>query len=121
MPYLTVFVAVMLFASSAAAAARACIVDLAGHEHIAVRALDAQGNEHLCPRSDDAVRCLTHCTQIYKGGVQQYSADASALVLAPVPAVFHAPIQAKPKRVVVVLAAPIVGPPLTILFGNFRN
>jgi hypothetical protein len=121
MPYLTVFVAVMFFASSAAAAARACIVDLPGQEHVAVRALDAEGNEHLCPQSDDVARCLTHCTQSYKSDVQQFSADVPLFVLAPAPAVFHAPIQARPKLVIVALVPHIVGPPLTILYRNFRN
>ncbi len=43
------------------------------------------------------------------------------LVLAPAPAVFHAPLQATPKLVVLALAPHIVGPPLTILYRNFRN
>lgn len=121
MRYLTYFLAAMFIASNASAAARACVVNLAGQEHAAVRALDAEGDEHLCPQSDDASGCLTHCTQSYKNDQQQFSADVPPLVLAPAPAVFHAPVQAAPKLVVLALAPHIVGPPLTILYGNFRN
>ncbi len=121
MRYLIYFLAAMFIASNAAAAARACVVNLAGQEHAAVRALDAEGDEHLCPQSDDASRCLRHCTQSYKSDQQQFSADVPVFLSAPALAVFQAPIQAQSRLVVVALAPPIVGPPLTILFGNFRN
>ena len=121
MRYLTYFVAAMFIASNAAAAARACVVNLAGQEHVAVRALNAEGDQHLCPQSDDASGCLTHCTQSYKSDQQQFSPDVPVFLSAPARAVFQAPIQAQPRLVVVALAPPIVGPPLTILFGNFRN
>jgi len=88
---------------------------------MAVRALDAEGDEHLCPQSDDAARCLTHCTQSYKNDEQKFSADIPTIALAPFLTVLHVSFQAKPKVVVVALAPPIVGPPLTILFRNFRN
>ena len=121
MRYLTFFLAAMFFASNAAAAVRACMADLAGQEHIAVRALDAEGDEQLCPQSDDAGRCLTHCTQSYKSEEQKVSADVPVVALAPSLAVLHAAFQAQPKPVVVASAPSIVGPPLTILFRNFRN
>lgn len=121
MRYQTFFLAAMFFASSAVATARACMADLAGQEHLAVRALDAEGDEHLCPQSDDAGRCLTHCTQSYKSDEQRFSADVHAVALAPSLAVLHISFQAQPKPVVVASAPPIVGPPLTILFRNFRN
>lgn len=121
MRYLTLFLAAMFFASNAAAAVRACMADLAGQEHVAIRALDAEGDEHLCPQSEDAGRCLTHCTQSYKSDEQRFSADVHAVALAPALAVLHVSFQAQPKPVVVASAPPIVGPPLTILFRNFRN
>lgn len=121
MRHLTLFLAVMFFASNAVAAARACMADLAGQEHVAVRALDAEGDEHLCPQSDDAGRCLTHCTQSYKSDEQKFSADVPAVAPAPFLAVLSTSFQAQPKLVIVTSAPPIVGPALTILFRNFRN
>jgi hypothetical protein len=121
MRYLTFFLAAMFFASNAVATVRACVADLAEQGHMAVRALDAEGDEHLCPQSDDAARCLTHCTQSYKNGEQTFSADVHVVALAPFLAILHVSFQAKPKLVVVASAPPIVGPPLTILFRNFRN
>ncbi len=121
MRYLTFFLAAMFFASNAAAAVRACMADLAAQDHVAVRALDAEGDEHLCPQSDDAARCLTHCTQSYMSDEQKFSADFPVLALAPVLTVLHAAFQAQPKLVVVAAAPPIVGPPLTIRFRNFRD
>jgi len=121
MRYLTFFLAAMFFASHAAAVVRACIADLAAQEHIAVRELGAEGYEHQCPQSDDADRCLTHCTQSYKNDEQKFSVDVPAFAFAPFLTVLHASFQAKPKAVVVASAPPIVGPPLTILFRNFRN
>ncbi len=121
MRYLTLFLAAMFFTSNAVAAARACMADLAGPEHVAVRALDAEGDEHLCPQSDDAGRCLTHCTQSYKSDEQRFSADAHVIAVAPFLVALHVSFQARPKLVVVASAPPIVGPALTILFRNFRN
>ena len=121
MRYLTFLLAAMFFASNAIAAARAYVVQPTGQEHAAMRALDAEGDGNPCQQSNNAARCLTHCTQIYKNHEQQFSAEVPPLVLAPAPAVFHAPLQPTPKLVVLALAPHIVGPPLTILFGNFRN
>ncbi|MHB8666019.1 MAG: hypothetical protein ACYC7B_00670 [Burkholderiales bacterium] len=121
MPYLTVFVAVMFFASNAAASVRACVVSVTAQQHAAVPALDVEGHAHPCSQSDDAAGCLTHCVQYYKSGGQQLAADVPVPVPAPAPAVFHASVRANPTRVVVALAAPVVGPPPTLLFGNFRN
>lgn len=123
MRYLTCFLAAMFFASNAVATARACIVQLAGQEHVAVRAHNAEGDAHLSPQSGDATGCLTHCTQSYRSDKQQFSADVPLLVLAPAPApaVFHTLVQAQPRLVVLAMAPHIVGPPLTILYRNFRN
>ena len=121
MRYLTYFLAAMFFASNAAAAVRVCTVDLAGQGHAVVRALDSECGGHPCPQSAAAALCLTHCTQSYSIGAQRLSADAPLLVLAPALADFHVPIQVQPKPIVLALALPIVGPPATILYGNFRN
>ena len=121
MRYLTLFLAAMFFASSAAAAIGACIADLAGHEHMAGHAPDANAGEPLCPPSDDAGSCLTHYVQSYQSDEQKFWADFPPAVPAPVLGVLHVAFQEKPKLLVMAAAPPIVGPPLTILFGNFRS
>lgn len=121
MRYLTFFLAAVFIVSNAAAAARACRADLAGQEHIAARALDTEGDGQLCPQSDDARRCLTHCTQSYKYDGHKLSADFSAVAPPPFVEVFHVSFQAKPTVPALATAPPIVGPPLRILFLNFRN
>jgi hypothetical protein len=119
MRFLTLFLAAMFFANNATAAVRACVADLARSQHLAVRTLVAEANKRPCPPSEDAGPCLTHYTQTYQIDEQQAWADFTPL--APVAAPLHASFQPKPKRVVLASAPPIVGPPLTILFGNFRN
>ncbi len=118
-----VVVSVMFLANGAAAAARACTVDLAGQEHAALQARDASGDEHLCPEADSATRCLAHCTQGLKSTEQKLVADHPAPVLfAPPFIVLH--VAFRPEQAALVLASappPIVGPPLTILFRNLRN
>ncbi|MGP1676864.1 MAG: hypothetical protein ACTS6J_06855 [Burkholderiales bacterium] len=121
MRYLTLFLAAMFFANNAAAAIRACVVDLAGHEHLVASVPAVAGNEDLCPPSDDAGPCLKHYAQSYQSDEQKLWADFPRVAPAPVVAVLHVPFQAKPKLVLLASAPPIVGPPLTILFGNFRN
>ena len=121
MRYLTLFLAAMFFASNAAAAVRACIADLAGQEHVVAHALDTRAGEPLCLPSDDAGPCLKHYAQTYQNEEQNAWADFTPLALAPVLTLLHASFQAQPKAVVTLLTPPIVGPPLTILFRNFRN
>ncbi len=110
----------MFLANGAAAAARACTVDLAGQEHPAMQA--GGGDEHLCPESDTAARCLEHCTQGFKSTEQKVTADIPAPVSAPPFTLLHAAFRPEQAALVVVSAPPpIVGPPLTILFRNLRN
>lgn len=112
----------MFLANGAAAAARACTVNLAGQEHAALKARDAGGDEHLCPESDTATRCLTHCTQGYKSTEQKLVADIPAPVLfAPPFTALHVAFRPAQVPLVVATAPPVVGPPLTILFRNLRN
>jgi hypothetical protein len=122
MRYLTLFLAAMFFANNAAAAIGACFADLAGSKHHAIKTQVAEGSKPLCPPSDDAGPCLTHYAQAYQIDAQPAWADFTPAAPAPVLGPLHASFQAKPKRLVLVAsAAPIVGPPLTILFRNFRN
>lgn len=118
--YLLIFFAVMFLANNTVAAARACLVELAGPEHAAIQAAGADGQEHLCPVSDDAARCLTHCTQSYKNDEQKlFWSDIPGVAVAPAPSVIR--IWFRPGPVVTLpVSLPPIGPPLTILFGNLR-
>lgn len=121
MRYLTLFLAAMFFASNAAAAVRACIADLAGSGHVAAHALEAGAGEPLCPQSEDTGPCLKHYAQTYQNDEQKIWAGVSAAALAPVLTLLRVSIPPQPKLVLVAAAPPIVGPPLTILYRNFRN
>ena len=121
MRYLTFFMAAMFFANNVAAAVRACVADLNTHEHIAISAPAAAGGGPLCPPSDDAGPCLTHYAQSYQSDEQKAWVGFTPAAPAALLGVFHVAFRAKPKRPFVASAPPIVGPPLTILFGNFRN
>ena len=121
MRYLTLFLAAMFFASNAAAAVRACIADLAGSGHVAAHALEAGAGEPLCPQSEDTGACLKLYAQTYQNDEQKIWAGVSAAALAPVLTLLRVSIPPQPKLVLVAAAPPIVGPPLTILYRNFRN
>ena len=121
MRYLTFFMAAMFFANNVVAAVRACVADLNTHEHIAISAPAAAGGGPLCPPSDDAGPCLTHYAQSYQSEEQKIWADFPPVAPAPVLSVLDVAFQANPKLLVMASAPPIVGPSLTILFGNFRN
>lgn len=119
--YLVVFFAALFVVNNAMAAARACMVELAAPEHTAIRVLNSSGDEHVCPEADNAANCLTHCTQSYKGDQQRLSFDAPTIAFAPPPSVHRVWFQAELDRHVLASAAPVVGPPLTILYLNLRN
>ena len=118
--YSIVFFAAMFLANNAVASARACTVGLAAQEHTAIQVLDSSGDGHLCPDAGSADDSIAHCTQSYKSDVQNLSFDTPAPAVAP-PLLLHrvgGPVG--PRRPVIASAPPIVGPPLTILFGNLR-
>lgn len=110
----------MFVANSVAYAARVCIAELAGQERGMAGASAASDVEHQCPSADDAGLCLTHCTQGFKSE-QTVSPEVPGLILAPVLFVSYAWVEAGPTTPVVAPAPQVVGPPLTILFRNFRN
>jgi len=118
--YLLVLFMAMFLANNAVAAVRACMVQMAAQSHTAVQVLDAGGGDGLCPESNQATNCLPHCAESYKSDEQKSSFDAHALAIAPPLAqqLFEVPFET--RRIVLVSAPPVVGPPLTILFGNLR-
>jgi len=76
--------------------------------------------EHQCPSADDAGLCLTHCTQGFKSE-QRVSPEVPAVFVALPLFIPYARVEARPTIPVVAFAPKVVGPPLTILFRNFRN
>ena len=121
MRYFTLFLAAMLFTSNAAAAARACLVDLAGHQPAAIHVLAANASEPLCPPSDDTGPCLKHFAQSYQSEDQKFWSGVPAAALVPARAVLHLAFHAPPKLIAAASVPPIAGLSLTILYGNFRN
>ena len=118
---MAVFFVVMFLANNAVASSRACMVQLAAEEHTAIQVLDSSGNENLCPEADNvAANCLAHCTQSYKSDQQNFSFDVPAVVFAPPLSLHRAWVPIEPRRLVSASAPLVVGPPLTILFGNLR-
>ena len=116
--YLLVFFVAMFLANNAVASVRTCMVQMAAQEHAALQVLESSGDENLCPEADSATNCLTHCTQSYKSDEQRYFFDAPAVAVAPPLHRVWFPLG--PRPLVFPLAPPVVGPPLTILFGNLR-
>jgi len=118
--YLLAFFAAMFVANNAVASARACMVQMAAQEHTAIQVLYSGGDEHLCPEADSAANCLAHCTQSYKSDQQNLSFDAPAIVFASPLSLHRAGFPVRPRSLDLAVAPPVVGPPLTILFGNLR-
>ena len=120
MRYLLVFFAAMFLANNAAAVARACVVQLAAQGHAAILILDSSADGHLCPEAEGAANYLAHCAQSYKGEEQKSFFDAPAIAITPPLSPHRVWFTGGPRPLVIAPAPPVVGPPLTILFGNLR-
>jgi len=121
MRYLTLFLMVMFFANNAAAAIRSCVVGLAGRGPVAAHTLDTHAGDNPSPVSDESGPCLKHCVQSQQYDEQKTWADLPTPVLLRAPDALQLSIRAQPRLVVTAVAPPVVGPPLTILYRNFRN
>lgn len=122
MRYLTLFLMAMFFANNAAAAFRACAIDLAGQDQVAAHALEPRAGDTPCPESDESGPCLKHFVQSQQYDEQKTWAGVPAPVPLLAPKVLQLLITAQPRPVLIMaVAPPVVGPPLTILYGNFRN
>ena len=113
--------AAMLIGNNAVAAVRACSLELTGSEHLAIHPREAQADRHVCPDSDDANRCLAHCTQSAKTTEPNVSSDVPMPVVAPLASDVFVFFRHTAEVVVAVDPPRVVGPPLTILFRNLRN
>ena len=118
--YLVLFFAAMFLANNALAAARACMLVPAAPEHTAIQVLVAGCDEHSCPEADSAANCIAQCTQSYKNDEQKVSFDTPAFSNAPPVSPHRDWLPAEPGTLVIASVAPVVGPPLIILFGNLR-
>jgi hypothetical protein len=120
--YWLCLLAALFVANSVAAAARACVVELGGHELTASEVRDAGGDEHACQAADDAARCFAHCTQTQSvsNDAQRISSDASGFVPLLLVGLAHVRFQTEARLVATAPAAPVAGPPLTILFRRLR-
>jgi hypothetical protein len=119
--FLLTFVAAMFLANNVAVAARAFITGLSGQDIAAVQRLDATGVGHLKPVDDDHALCITHCAQSDQNHEQELATNAFKVAFLPPLFVPNFPVEIKPAASVVALAPQAAGPPLTILFRNFRN
>jgi len=102
-----------------AAAARACTLSEVRHEH-GTQLLQEVAVDPTCPE-DTATPCTTHCVQEAKSGEQRAPVDSPPAVIAPPLALRYATFPRVQQHTVHVASSdPVVGPPLTILFGNLR-
>jgi hypothetical protein len=122
--WLRALVAATFLWSNVTVAAHACITALAAQVHEAVALQDAvpehEGCAHEQPSPADPALCLTHCLQADEITAQKIIIGVPGAVCPPVLFLLSSSAHALPVAPVLALAVPIVGPPLTILFRNFR-
>lgn len=121
MRHLALFLAVLFFANNAAAGVLACVAGLAGQGQLAVHASDGMAGAPACPQSDESGPCLVHYAQSHPLDEQNTWAGVATALLVPAQNLPRFAVPAQPKPLVLASAPPLVGPPLTILYGNFRN
>jgi hypothetical protein len=119
--YLLVFFLAVFVVNGVAAATRACTLSQVRHEHSAAQRLQA-APDPTCPEAA-ATPCVAHCVQEAKSAEQKVPvvADSPAAFIAPPLVLSHASFPRVQAMLPVALSQPVVGPPLTILFGNLRN
>jgi hypothetical protein len=115
---LLVFVLALFMVNSVAAAARACTLTQVRHEHSTIQLLQASV-ERACPEAT-ATLCGTHCLQEAKSAEVKAPVDSPAALIAPLFTFIHSTVRPEPAHLPVAIAQVIVGPSLTILFGNLR-
>ena len=121
MRHLALFLAVLFFANNAAAGVLACVAGLAGQGRLAVHAVDGMAGAPACPESDESGPCLVHYAQSHQFDEQNTWAGVATTLFIPARNLPRLAVPAQPKPIVLASAPPLVGPPLTILYGNFRH
>jgi len=117
--YLITFLAAMFVANNVAAAASACIAAVKGQNSVAVQILESVKHAEQGPV--DGESCLTHCAQGEVIQQPDFAAAVYSAVSLPPPSYERIALENKPVAAVLSLAPPVIGPPFTILFHNFRN
>ncbi|UCG95954.1 MAG: hypothetical protein JSW31_09930 [Burkholderiales bacterium] len=117
--WLIVFIVAMFTVNGVAAAARACTLSQVRHEHSTLQWQQAKVDA-TCPEAA-ATPCVSHCVQEAKSGEQKAPVDSPPAVIAPPLALTQATFPPVQSPLHVASSDLIVGPSLTILFGNLRN
>jgi len=117
--YLIAFFAAMFLANSVAAAAHVSFAPLVGEVPAAAGELAGVGGDNFMEPGTDS--CLDHCIQAYTHQDQHFATAVSPGIAAPVRFAAYRSTRAAPGNPVIARAPMILGPPLTILFRNFRN
>ncbi len=117
--WLIVFFLAMFTVNGIAAAARACTLSQVRHEHSALL-LQQAAADASCPEAAATV-CATHCVQEAKSAEQKAPVDSPPAVIAPPLVLTYAAFPPMQSPLHGVSSDLIVGPSLTILFGNLRN
>ncbi len=117
--YLIALFAAMFVANSVAAGAHVSFSPLVGEVPTAAGGLAGFGGGNFMEPDTDP--CLDHCIQAYTHQDQHFATAVSSVIAAPVRfAVYHS-TRSAPRNTVIARSPMILGPPLTILFRNFRN
>lgn len=117
--WVLLLVMALFMVNNVGAAARACLLTAAAHEHVSIR-VQAPADDPSCPEAV-ATPCGMHCVQDAKATEQKAPADAPVAAFAPPLAYVLPSFRPVPARLPVAVSPVVVGPPLTILFGNLRN
>ena len=117
---LLIFFLAMFMLNSVAAAARACTLSQVRHEHSAAQLLEAR-IDRTCPEAT-ATLCVTHCVVEAKSAEVKAPVDSPPVgAIAPLLTFSYGTLRPQPARLPVAITHLVVGPRLTILFGNLRN
>ena len=119
--FLTFAFAAVFLANGAMAAALACMVDLALHEHTATRVHDCGGDAPTCAKAETSAHYLVDGNRSHKADEKAVSFDPPAVAIESPLWLRRALLPIPPSLPVIASAPPVVGPPPTILFGNIRS
>jgi len=116
---LIIFLVAVFLADNAVAAASENIIQQVTPAQTGTQTFDT-GDGQPCRDADNAANCWAYCAQSYQAAEPTASVNATPSLVIPAPSSYRVRWQTKPTQLAVVTAPPVVGPTLTILFGNFR-
>ena len=118
--YLLIVFAAIFVASNAVAAGSVDIVEQVAPYYTGTQSFEARGGQP-CLDTDGIANCWEYCAQSYQSDEPTVSFNANPSITVPAPSPHRVGFRAEPRRFVIVSAPPVVGPSLTILFGNLRD